>query len=256
MILPTRIPVSMGRDTVTRSVRVMRAWGIPLFAVAAVAFALLARDAQSEPLAGVYVALCVVGVVFVLIALTGPRWLRPRIVSVMPGRGGLVFSPPAVLNLALSLVAGVAMASVSRLWLEPEQWAYLGYYERGAILIGPLAGVFIIVESLWSLRRPAGLTLDERGMRGVRGGPRCDLAWPDVKGAKVVETKKQRFLALNAVDRVARIPEGAVSGDVYAVATVVNSYLQNPDERGRLVDGPDAVRHVDAEVRSRRFSSQ
>jgi len=60
-------------------------------------------------------------------------------------------------------------------------------------------------------------------------------------------------LVLMTVDGPVAIRDGLVSGDVYAVATVVDYYLQNPDERGRLVDGLDAVRHVDGEVRAGRF---
>lgn len=255
-MLPTRIPVSMGNDSVAKSVRVFRAWGMPLFIGAVVVFGLLARDAPNEAIANVCVAFGVAAAIFVLIGLMVPRWLHPRLVSVVRRSGRLVFSPPAALHIAFSLVAGLAMVSVARLWLEPEQWTYLGYYERGAVVLGPLAGALIAGEALWSLRRPAGLTLDERGMCGVRGGPLFDLNWSDVIDVKVAESKKQRslVLVLAAGGDLALVPEGAVSGDVYAVATIVRYYLEHPDERGRLVDGLDAVRHVDSEVRAGRFS--
>lgn len=104
------------------------------------------------------------------------------------------------------------------------------------------------------MRRPEGLTLDATGVRGVRGGPRIDLMWTQILKVKVAAVKRGQALVLVTLDDVFLIPEGAVSGDVYAVATVVNYYLQNPDERGRLVDGLTAVRHVDAEVRAGRFA--
>lgn len=231
----------------------LRAWGIPLFMAEVVFFAFRAKDAPSDALAYVYVAFGVAGAVFVLIGLTVPRWLRPTLVSVVLRSGRLVFSPPAVLHIVFTLVAGFAMVSVSRLWVIPEQWSHLGYTERGAVVICPLAGAFMVGEALWSLRRPVGVTLDEKGVRGVRGGPRFDLPWAEVIDVKVIETKMQRFLVLEAADADARIPEGTVSGDVYAVATIVKYYLDNPEERGRLVDGLDAVRHVDGEVRAARF---
>jgi len=71
----------------------------------------------------------------------------------------------------------------------------------------------------------------------------------------VAEGTKSRHPVLASADGRGwvAIPQSTVCGDVYAVATVINYYLHHPEERGRLSDGLDAVRHVDAEVRAGRF---
>jgi hypothetical protein len=119
----------------------------------------------------------------------------------------------------------------------------------------PFIGAFMIVSTLWSLRRPAGLELDEKAMRGVRGGPSVDLEWSQLADVKVVQVKKGRALMLMTIDGPIQIREGNLGGDVYAVATVVGYYLHHSTERSRLSAGVDAVRHVDSEVRAGRFSA-
>lgn len=255
-MLPTRIPVSMGMASRSMSEERNKRGGLPLTAAIAVVAVLAARAAESEAVATMYATLAVFGVMFILMTLVTLRWSSPQTVSVVVRDGGALFSPPVVPLVLTSLVTGLVMLSIARLWAEPEQWNQLPFYERSAFVVFPLLGAYMTGEALWALRRSAGLSVDERGMRGVRGGPGLDLKWSDVIDVKVAESKKQRSLVLVlATGRdIVRIPERAVGGDLYAVATIVNYYLQNPDERGRLVDGLDAVRHVDSEVRAGRFS--
>lgn len=233
-----------------------KTFGIPFVAVATLGFFLGARFVESAMAATVLVTVGLfIALFFVMMLALDLRWSQPKTVSVLAGAGGTVFAPPWAALLAITLVGGLVLLSLARLWAVPDQWTHLNHYLRGMIVFGPPAGLLMIAEVLWRLRRPAGLTLDERGLSGVRAGPRFDVVWASLANASVAEGKKSRQLILASVDgrNWVAIPQSTVCGDVYAVATVINYYLHHPEERGRLSDGLDAVLHVDAEVSAGRF---
>jgi hypothetical protein len=232
--------------------------GIPFLAVISLGIFLFARVVESASEATVLATVGLFGAWLIVMLLLDLRWSQPKTVSVVARAEGVVLTPPWAALLAITLVGGAVLLSLTRLWLVPEQWTHLPLYPRGMIVLGPLMGLVIIAEALWRLRRPAGLTLSERGLSGVRAGPRVDLVWVGLVNVSVVEEKKRRLLVLAFADGrgTVAIPSSTVGGDVYAASTVINYYLHYPEERGRLSDGLDAVRHVDAEVRSPRFTSQ
>lgn len=154
----------------------------------------------------------------------------------------------------MTLAIGVVLLGAALVWLDSYQLARFSLQERSAAYGVPLLGAYAIASKLWSLRRSAGLTLGDQGLRGVRGGPRVDVSWDRIAQVTVSERRGIRSVCIVTPNAVHVLPMHALVGDAYAVATIVNYYLQNPDERGRLVDGPDAVRHVDIEVRAGRFS--
>jgi hypothetical protein len=255
--LPTRLRVSMGRAE--RSVRHQRSktFGIPFFAVITLGIVFGASVVKSPAEASVVGTVALFAAWFMVMLLLDLLWSQPNTINVVARAEGMVFSPPWVVLFAVNGVPALALVSLARLWWVPEQWTHLAAYPRGMIVFGPLMGLAMIAETLSRLRRPAGLSLDERGLSGVRAGPRFGVVWADVAIASVAEGKKSRHLILASADGRSgvAIPQSTVSGDVYAVATVINYYVQHPEERGRLSDGLDAVRHVDAEVSAGRFDA-
>lgn len=252
---PTMLRVSIGRTERSVGHQRNKAFGIPFLAVVTLGIFLGASLVESAAEASVLGTVGVYGATFVAMLLLDLLWSRPKTVSVAARAEGMVFAPPWALLLAVTLGGGLALVSLARLWFVPEQWTHLAAFPRGMIVFGPLMGLIVIAEVLWRLRRPAGLTLDERGLRGVRAGPQFDVTWADLASVSVADGKKSRHLILSSADgrNWVAVPHGTVCGDIYAVATVINYYLHHPEERGRLSDGLDAVRHVDAEVSAGRF---
>lgn len=247
----------MGRTERSVGHQRSKTFGIPLFAVITLGFLLGASVVKSAAEASVFFTVALFAAWFVVMMLLDLLWSRPHTINVVARAEGMVFSPPWAVLLAVNVVPALGLVSLARLWWAPEQWTQLGSYPRFMIVFGPLMGLILIAQALWRLRRPAGLSLDERGLSGVRAGPRFDVMWADVAIASVAEGKKSRHLILTSADGRSgvAIPQSTVSGDVYAVATVINYYVQHPEERARLSDGLDAVRHVDAEVSAGRFES-
>jgi hypothetical protein len=253
--LPTTLRVSMGRTERSVGHQRNKRLGFPFLAVITTALLLGARADESAAVSTMLVTGAFFGAWLAVMLLVDLRWTQPKTVNVVAHAEGVVFAPPSAALLAISLVGGLAALSLARLWSVPEQWTHLSLYPRGIVLFGPLMGLYLIAEALWRLRRPAGLTLDERGLSGVRAGPRFDVVWASLANGSAAEGKKSRHLILASADGrdMVAIPQSTVGGDVYAVATVINYYLHHPEERGRLSDGLDAVRHVDAEVSAGRF---
>ncbi|WP_062212713.1 hypothetical protein [Demequina oxidasica] len=255
MMLPTRLRVSLGRTAPSETLRPLKTWVIPVLIVALVVLAAFAIADSGETPLFLVVALAVVALAAILGSMTGLRWLSPKVVNVERSEGPLVMTPPAALQILVNLMAGLALLSVVVLWVQPDQWADAPFYTRGVILGGPVVGALMTGQTLLSLRRPAGLGLDDYGLRGVRGGPHVALKWSQLEDIRVIEVKKTRTLVLVTVDGPVQVKEGTLSGDVYAVATVVAYYLHHPDERARLSSGVDAVRHVEAEVLAGQFAA-
>ena len=245
----------MGRTERSAGHQRNKTLGIPFAAVISLGLLFGAFAVKSAVEAMVFVTGAFVGAWLIVMLLLELRWTRPKTVSVVANTEGAVFAPPWAALLTMNLVLGLVLLSLAQLWLVPEQWTYLPNYPRSIIVFGPLMGLAVIAEALWRLRRPAGLTLSERGLTGVRAGPQFFLPWAAIGSVSVAEGKKRRLLVLTAADGpgMVAISGGLVGGDVYAVATVINYYLHHPEERGRLSDGLDAVRHVDAEVSAGRF---
>jgi hypothetical protein len=229
--------------------------GIPFVAVITLGILLFARGVESAAETRVLVTVAYFGDWTMVMLLLDLRWSLPKTVCVVARTDRVVFTPPWAVLLTLTLAMGTVLVSLAWLWLTPEKWTYLPLYPRAMIVLGPLMGLVMIAEALWRLRRPAGLTLSKRGLSGVRAGPQLDLDWAALGSASVFEGGKRRMLVLTSADGrgAVAIPSSLVGGDAYAVATVINYYSRYPEERRRLSDGLDAVRHVDDEVGSGRF---
>lgn len=253
-MIPALVSVSMGRASQSATVHRSRTVGIPFLAVATVVGLILAvTGATGGPAPFMWAIAVAVSLMLVTVMVTG-TYQRARRVSVVTRAESLSFTPPSGVLVVLYVLTGLAGVSIARLWAHTEQWSHLSLYMRGAVVVAPLAGLFLIVETLWSLRRPAGLSLSEAGLRGVRNGTHVDLSWDQVVEVSVGEAGKRRFLVLVGNESRLRIPEAATSGDVYAVATVARYYLEHPEERYRLGEGISAIHHVDSEVRAKRFT--
>lgn len=253
-MLPTRLTVSMGSATPSEAMKPLKIWVIPLFVLVAIACFVYAASESSFALRFLAVVVGLVSLLATAAAVTGLMWLKPQKVSAVGREGRLVLTPPAVLQVTLSVATALALLAVAYLWLDPTQWTSQPYFARGAVIAAPLAGTIMLVETCWSLRRASGLTLDTHGLSGVRGGPAVHVNWSQLTDVQIRQVKKRRFLVLVSVDGVKNIPEGAISGDLRAAATIVAYYHRNPAERSHLNDGLDAVRHVDGEVRAGRFA--
>lgn len=255
IVLPTRLRVSMGRAERSAGHQRSKTLGIPFVAILSLVFFLLARAVDGVAESTGFLTAALLGIWMVLAALGDLLLSLPKTVSVIARTASVVLTPPWAGLTAISLLGALVWLSLARLWLVPEQWTGPLDYPRIVIILGPLVGLVLIAEALWRLRRPAGLTLSERGLTGVRAGPQFFLPWAAIGSVSVAEGKKRRLLVLTAADGpgMVAISGGLVGGDTYAVATVINYYLHHPEERGRLSDGLDAVRHVDAEVSAGRF---
>lgn len=248
--LPTRLRVSMG--SAERSVGHQRnkTVGIPFLAVITLGLLLFARVAESAAETMVLVTVGVFSAWMMVTLLLDVRTSRPKTLSVVARTDGVVFTPPWAVTMVATVAVGLMLVSLATLWSVPEKWNDLPLYPRAIIVLGPLMGLVMIAEALWRLRRPAGLTLNERGLSGVRAGAHVDLAWEELVDVSVVEGDKRRFLTLVLADGRGEmsIPGSLVGGDAYAVASVIDYYITRAGERARLSDGIEALRRVDAEV--------
>lgn len=254
-MFPERVAVSMGRASQSEAAHRSRRVGVPFLTLATlVALVLAITGATGGPDQLMWAIVVAVGLMLVTVIVTGAYQGAQR-VSIVTRTDSLRFAPPSGVLVFLYVATGVVGLSVALLWAHTDQWSHLPFYMRGAVVVAPLAGLYLIVETLWSLRRAPGLSLSEIGVTGVRGGPRVDLAWDELAEVSVLGTGKRRFLVLVSTDSRLRIPEGATGGDVYAIATVLRYYLENSTERARLREGIGAVRFVESEVRAKRFTA-
>ncbi|MEV8250421.1 hypothetical protein AB0O87_05795 [Microbacterium sp. NPDC076768] len=116
---------------------------------------------------------------------------------------------------------------------------------------GPLGLAIIAIGGLgallWSVRTPAGLTLDERGLRGVREHTSFDVEWDGLVRAES-GGKMGMKLTLHFRDRRRPVVVGGpqIGSDPAVVAAVIEYYRLHPAERTHLSDGPGAIRVVEA----------
>jgi hypothetical protein len=107
-----------------------------------------------------------------------------------------------------------------------------------------------LVQQLWALRLPAGLTLDARGIRGVRGSKPVDLGWHDLVRAEVTAPKGIR-LVLHLSDSGTIVLEPAYIGsDPNVLAAVIDFFVEHPEHRGMLATPEAALRLVEETARS------
>ncbi len=223
-----------------------------VIAIGSLAIAATERGDASRFLSLAVAVFCLVLVV--MGAITAP-WHRPRTVNLSARPGTVTFrGPDAALQMSLVLAAFVSIAVLGAWSLDGAE--DLGFYGRSAAAVLPLVGVAMLASTVWSWRRAAGLSVSPERVWGVRAGPKVDLLWDELGEVSVREVKNRRLLVLTTRgSEVLRVPEAAVSGDAYAVGTVVRYYLEHPGERWRLAEGLDAVMHVDREVRGERFEA-
>lgn len=248
MRAPTRVVVSMGRPT-NRGLESAQA--VALSVGVGGILLLLAMSLPSPPLLPLIIS--IPGAVFWALGLGGAyinaHWLQPHTVSVRDSATGLTLASHERLTFAFSMNAAVALMVPALIYLDPSPLAELGVFSRRGVLILPVIALGWLAHQLWSLRRPAGLTLTTAGLFGVRGGPDIDLAWDELAAVWVAEDKFQRTLHLDTTRRHISVRGAAVGGDLYAVATVIDFYLKHPAQRHLLEDGAiKAVQHVDAQV--------
>lgn len=174
-----------------------------------------------------------------------------RSLMAQTARGGVVFAPWRGGIIWTLLAAGIALSgSLFLVWLAPHTWNAMDAFARGRAGAVMVAGIVLTLFALASARRPAGLTLTPDRLRGVRGGPRVDLGWGDFTDVSVPAASGGRYVVLTRNGRqVARIHDGALGSDPYAVAAIIDYYLRHPGERSRLADGIPAVEHVATSAR-------
>ncbi|GAB3604696.1 hypothetical protein GCM10027413_01050 [Conyzicola nivalis] len=121
---------------------------------------------------------------------------------------------------------------------------------RGLAVISALCLVWVL-QQLWALRLPAGLVLDEHGIRGVRGSKAVDLSWDDLAKAEVTAPKGIRLtLHLRPAGSVVIEPQ-YIGSDPNVLAPVINFFREHPQHRAALATPRAALELVEAHASAR-----
>ena len=108
-----------------------------------------------------------------------------------------------------------------------------------------IAGVASILPRLLALRLPAGLTVDEAGVRGVRGSKRIDVAWVDLVSVRALGDAGPQLVVHAKAEAPVLVHAHAIGSDPAIVAAVIEHFRQNPSQRHELVSGRRAIQIVE-----------
>jgi hypothetical protein len=196
----------------------------------------------------------VMGSLAVLMAAAGPialSWTESvagRVVQIDSSARGLRFVPsvrPRVLFFVLAavgLVPGVVALVFALAGVSSSTSSGIGRW--GPYVVGILA-LGWLVQQLWALRIPLGLTLTEQGLRGVRGTARIDLSWGDLTEITVVAERGAKLVVVTTGDSRMVVEPRWTGSDPNVVAAIATHFLQHPADRPLLADPRAAVRRVE-----------
>lgn len=204
---------------------------VVLIGVAALAGAVAAAsaDPQLTPFMATF------ALMFVAAAIVVYRWstvVQARVVRIDPVRSALRFAAPVTIQLGfavLGLLALLPLVSVVLFGLPRE--APLGLLLLLVVGGGAVVG---LGQQLWALRAPAGLTLSDSGLRGVRGSIRVAISWSDLSHASVIPGKAAQLVLNLRTGAVLVVDPHRIGSDPNVVAPVVNFFLANPRHRATL----------------------
>jgi hypothetical protein len=221
---------------------------IAMFAVAvliAAAFAGFAEDNATRVMMaaiGAMLALAGVG------AMRHQNAARDRVVRIDPAFPGLRFTGLTSVHVLFfaSAVVGIIPGLVALSAGVPAGT------RRGGLFILLLSGIAAtwIAQQLWALRTPAGLTLTEHGLRGVRGSKPVQLDWNALDHAEVVTSKGAKLALHLSTGGVIEVEPRFTASDPNVVAPVINFYLQHPEHRGILSTPEAALALVEESARA------
>ena len=169
---------------------------------------------------------------YVRIADTGGlRFTPSRMLSVLPLAIAVTGSAPLALRIVAAAVGEEFGTGRGSIWM----------------VIASGASLIWLGQQVWSLRLPAGLTVSDDGVLGVRGAGAINCAWQDVAGFFIMQTATGDALVIESPVRSFRpIPAGPIGSDPAAVASILEHLRLYPADRARLVSGRDAIRAVEA----------
>lgn len=252
MMSPTRVRVPTGQQPNPDRERARVRSSVLTGVLTAVFVVMAASGAGPTPPATTIPMALISAIGFVIIQVIH-SWSSPWTVSVGYSSGRLTMVGHHWLTFALEVALAISAIAIGLAQLDPTALEGMTRYERAAVTFLPPFGLALLLYQLWTLRRPAGLTLTPSALYGVRRGPAINLTWNHLISVHALTGKRTSSLILGTVEGPQRIRGSAVGGDLHAVASVIDYYLRHPDERHRLSDGIAAVEHVDAEYRAGRY---
>lgn len=177
------------------------------------------------------------------------RSLRERLVRIAT-TGPLRFTPPVRVRVALWLVPAIgmlpALANLLVLTLDlPTMGGRL--LEWGPYALG-LVSLVGLGRELIALRRPLGLVVDDRGLRGVRGSASIEASWDQIGTVGVVGPHGPKLAISITGEMPAIVDARRIGSDPAAVAAVLMFFRDHPDHRQSLADGITAMQTVAGEL--------
>jgi hypothetical protein len=103
----------------------------------------------------------------------------------------------------------------------------------------------LLIREFLHLFVPAGLTLSETGLSGVRGSRRVRLRWDDLETAEVVSYRGAQLSLRTTAGRFVRVESYWIGSDPNVVAPVIEHYRHHPEDRHLLGDPLAALRRVE-----------
>lgn len=199
------------------------------FAVLAGGIAVAAADPRLSPVMGAF-ALMFVAAAFV--AYWWTAMLQPRTVRIDTAQPALRFVQPTAMQPGFAILGLLALLPIA---------SVLCFGLPSQVPLGPLLPLVVaggavvgLGQQAWALRTPSGLTLDERGLRGVRGSHRFELAWSELSSATIVSAKGARLVLNLRSGGVIVIDPHRIGSDPNVVAPVIDFFLRNPEHRAAL----------------------
>jgi hypothetical protein len=210
-----------------------------LIALAAVGMALIVDDPVLSVFFG---AIALVVTIIPVSAIVVGRRATPGTVRIDRDAAALRFVPPPTAAV-LFFVAATAIALVGVLSLAGG----VTTTSRVASIAGA-AGLLWLLQQLWGLRLPVGLTLSESGLRGVRGSKPVNLRWDELDQA--MEAKGQLMLHPRSGPSIF-IGSQYVASDPHVLVPVINFFVEHPEHRAVLATPMAALALVEQTATTR-----
>jgi len=168
-------------------------------------------------------------------------------VSFIPASSAVLAYP--ILALLSLLPALVAAAFESAGMHIPGAFARFSPYVVGFL------GLIWIAQQLYSLRRPAGLTLTAFGLHGVRGDSEVEMTWSDLDRVTVSDALGAKLMLRSKAGDAVAVAPAWMGSDPHEVAAIIDYYLKHPEDRELLRDPLVAIARVEVDLASRTQTS-
>lgn len=161
--------------------------------------------------------------------------------------GALRFAPSRTLELLPLVIATLALLPGVLQIVATLGGSSFG--SRGGsvwLTLASAAGLVWLVQQLWSLRLPTGLSVTAEGLTGVRGGGKLNASWADITDVSLLRgANGDKLHLITSNGSLAQISAAAIGSDPGVVAAVVKHFHAFPAARSSLVDGARAIRAVE-----------